>query len=39
MWGVRFEELHRGGWDPDARLADQDATGCPRRSSIPRWGW
>lgn len=20
--GVRFEELHRGGWDPDARLAD-----------------
>ena len=25
--GTRFDELHRGGWDPTARLADQDADG------------
>jgi uncharacterized protein len=25
--GARFEELHKGGWDPDARLADQDRDG------------
>ena len=27
VFGVRFEELHRGGWDPHARLADQDRDG------------
>src|SRR5438034_11798081 len=26
-FGARFEDLHRGGWDPDARLADQDKDG------------
>ena len=26
-FGVKFEEMHRGGWDPDARLADQDRDG------------
>jgi predicted TIM-barrel fold metal-dependent hydrolase len=25
--GTRFEELHRSGWDPSARLADQDRDG------------
>ena len=27
MGGAKFEELHRGGWDPAARLADQDRDG------------
>src|SRR5262249_62281399 len=27
VFGVRFDELHRGGWDPQARLADQDRDG------------
>ncbi|MDZ7782219.1 MAG: hypothetical protein U5K56_04455 [Halioglobus sp.] len=22
--GVLFEDMHKGGWDPDARIADQD---------------
>src|SRR5207245_925951 len=26
-WGATFESLHRGGWDPKARLADQDRDG------------
>src|SRR3954447_14306369 len=25
--GTRFEDMHRGGWDPEARLADQDRDG------------
>ncbi len=25
--GVRFDDMHRGGWDPDARMADQDRDG------------
>ena len=37
--GVRFEELHRGGWDPDARMADQDATASPPRSSTRPSAW
>src|SRR3977135_3795737 len=27
VFGSRFEDLHRGGWDPDARLVDQDRDG------------
>ena len=23
-FGCRFEDMHRGGWDPEARLADQE---------------
>jgi len=23
MFGAKFEDLHRGGWDPEARMADQ----------------
>ncbi len=26
-FGVKFEDMHRGGWDPEARLADQDRDG------------
>ena len=25
--GVRFDDMHRGGWDPDARMAEQDRDG------------
>ena len=25
--GVKFEDLHRGGWDPEARMADQERDG------------
>ena len=25
MSGARFEDMHRGGWDPEARLGEQDA--------------
>ncbi len=32
MFHARFEDMHRGGWDPDARLADQDhCAGHPDR--------
>src|SRR5512144_2601684 len=27
LTGAKFEELHRGGWDPEARLADQARDG------------
>jgi predicted TIM-barrel fold metal-dependent hydrolase len=27
MFGAKFEDLHRGGWDPEARMADQDRDG------------
>ncbi len=45
--GVPFEELHKGGWDGKARVADQDKdgvigeiiypimAGCPRNSAPP----
>ena len=36
--GVRFEELHRGGWDPDARLADQDRDGVAAEIIYPTVG-
>ena len=36
--GVRFEELHRGGWDPDARLADQDRDGVAAEVIYPTVG-
>ncbi len=38
MTGVRFEELHRGGWDPDARLADQDRDGVAAEIIYPTVG-
>ncbi len=38
MTGVRFEELHRGGWDPDARLADQARDGVAAEVIYPTVG-
>ena len=35
MSGVRFEDLHRGGWDPDARMADQDRDGVAAEDIYP----
>jgi predicted TIM-barrel fold metal-dependent hydrolase len=36
--GVRFAELHRGGWDPDVRLADQDRDGVAAEIIYPTVG-
>jgi predicted TIM-barrel fold metal-dependent hydrolase len=38
VFGVRFEELHRGGWDPEARLADQDRDGVAGEVLYPTVG-
>ena len=38
MFGTRFEEMHRGGWDPDARLADQDRDGVSAEILYPTVG-
>ena len=38
MFGARFEELHRGGWDPEARLADQDRDGVAAEVIYPTVG-
>src|SRR5205809_7096839 len=34
----RFEEWHRGGWDPEARLADQDRDGVSAEVLYPTVG-
>ncbi len=36
--GVDFEELHRGGWDPEARLGDQDRDGVNGEIIYPTVG-
>ena len=36
--GVRFEDLHRGGWDPVARLADQQRDGVAAEVIYPTVG-
>jgi uncharacterized protein len=36
--GARFEDLHRGGWDPAARLADQDKDGVGAEIIYPTVG-
>ena len=38
MAGVKFEDLHRGGWDPTARLADQDTDGIAAEIIYPTVG-
>jgi uncharacterized protein len=38
MKGVRVEDLHRGGWDPQARLADQDKDGIGAEILYPSVG-
>ncbi|MGI8794572.1 MAG: amidohydrolase family protein [Acidimicrobiales bacterium] len=36
--GERFADLHRGGWDPEARLAEQDADGVAAEIIYPTVG-
>jgi uncharacterized protein len=36
--GARFDEVHRGGWDPQARLADQDRDGVSAEILYPSVG-
>ena len=36
--GVRFEQLHRGGWDPVARMADQERDGVAAEVIYPTVG-
>jgi predicted TIM-barrel fold metal-dependent hydrolase len=36
--GVRFDELHRSGWDPSHRLADQDRDGVAAEVIYPTVG-
>jgi predicted TIM-barrel fold metal-dependent hydrolase len=36
--GQKFDELHRSGWDPDARLADQDRDGVAAEIIYPTVG-
>jgi predicted TIM-barrel fold metal-dependent hydrolase len=38
MYGSRFEDLHRGGWDPDARLSDQERDGVSAEILYPTVG-
>jgi predicted TIM-barrel fold metal-dependent hydrolase len=38
LLGVKFEELHRGGWDPEARMADQDRDGVAAEVIYPTVG-
>lgn len=36
--GSRFDELHRGGWDPEARMNDQDRDGVGAEVIYPSVG-
>ncbi len=36
--GVKFEDLHRSGWDPKARMADQDRDGVAAEVIYPTVG-
>jgi predicted TIM-barrel fold metal-dependent hydrolase len=38
MLGTRFEDLHRGGWDPEARMADQARDGVAAEVIYPTVG-
>lgn len=38
VMGVRFADLHLGGWDPDARMADQDRDGVHAEIIYPTVG-
>jgi predicted TIM-barrel fold metal-dependent hydrolase len=37
-FGARFEDMHRGGWDPRARLADQERDGVAAEVLYPTVG-
>src|SRR5206468_10032826 len=36
--GVNFDELHRGGWDPEARIPEQDRDGVAGEIIYPTGG-
>jgi uncharacterized protein len=36
--GAKFDELHKGGWDPNARMADQDRDGVAAEVIYPTVG-
>ncbi len=36
--GVLFEDMHRGGWDPEARMADQERDGVAAEVIYPTVG-
>jgi predicted TIM-barrel fold metal-dependent hydrolase len=38
LMGVRFDDLHRSGWDPSARLADQERDGVSAEVIYPTVG-
>jgi uncharacterized protein len=38
VWGARFDNLHRGGWDPEARMQDQDRDGIAAEVLYPSIG-
>lgn len=38
MFGAKFEDLHRGGWDPEARMAEQDRDGVAAEVLYPTVG-
>src|SRR5713101_188133 len=38
LFGVKFEELHRGGWDPEARMRDQERDGIDGEILYPTVG-
>jgi predicted TIM-barrel fold metal-dependent hydrolase len=38
VMGVKFADLHRGGWDPEARLADQQRDGVAAEIIYPTVG-
>jgi uncharacterized protein len=38
VWGAKFENLHRGGWDPEARMLDQDRDGIAAEVLYPSIG-
>ncbi len=38
VFGVHFDDMHRGGWDPEARLTDQDRDGVACEVIYPTVG-
>ena len=37
-FGAKFEDMHKGGWDPNARMADQDRDGVAAEVIYPTVG-
>ena len=38
MFGAKFDDLHRGGWDPQARMAEQERDGVAAEVIYPTVG-